>query len=121
MRYKTVAFPVMSKGVSFEGVKKSVVPNQALTLQEILARFTRGEAVNVAREGNYHDGPDDLEKVANMDLVDKQEYIDNLKTTQKNYEKQERKKAADLKKASEEKALQEARERLKDVPPKKAD
>lgn len=116
MRYKSIAFPTPSKGVTYEGVKKSVVPNQALTLQQILERFTRGEAVNVARDGNYHDGEDDLEKMSHLDLVDKEEYIQKLKTTQKDYEKQERKKVLDLKKAAEKQALDEARAAQKAAP-----
>lgn len=93
-KYKSIATPAQGKGQSFVGVKKAVVPNQAMSLQEILERFTRGEPLEIGRgEGQYDDGPDDLEKLSHMDLVDKAEYVDRLKQTSKQFEKQEKEKA----------------------------
>lgn len=54
----------------------------------------RGEPVNVGKEPSYDDGPDDLEKLAHADLVDKAEFSEKLKQTQKDYAKQEKTKAA---------------------------
>lgn len=71
--------------------KKAVVPNQSLSLQEILERFTRGEPLEIGRIGAvYDDGAEDLEKMAHADLVDKQEFVDKLKQTNKLWEKQEK-------------------------------
>lgn len=90
MKYKSICTPDPVIGQVFTD-KKAVVPNQALTLEEILKRFTRGEPLEIGREGaQYDDGEEDLEKCKNMDLVDKQEYIDKLKRTQKDFEKQEK-------------------------------
>jgi len=93
MKFKSIASPESTPGISFKGVKKQVVPNQALSLQEILERFTKGEPLEVGRDVQYHESDDDLEKVSHMDLVDKQEYMDKLKQTQKDYESQEKRKA----------------------------
>lgn len=74
--------------------KKAVVPNQSLSLQEILQRFTRGEPLEIGREGaTFDDGDEDLEKVKNADLVDKAEFAERMKQTQKNWDKQEKRKA----------------------------
>lgn len=92
MKYKSIASPEPSVGLKITE-PKAVVPNMALSLQEILARFTRGEPLEIGREGNYDDGPDDLEKVSHMDLVDKEEYVEKLKATTKQWEKQEKERA----------------------------
>jgi len=92
MKYKSIATPPPSPGVKVGG-KKRVVPNMALSLEEILRRFTRGEPLEVGKEGQYDDGPEDLEKMAHADLVDREEFADKLKQTQKRYADQEKKKA----------------------------
>lgn len=93
MKYKSRSIPGPSVGLVFTD-KKSVLPNQSLSLQEILERFTRGEPLEIGREGaTYDDGPEDLEKLSHMDLVDRAEYINKLKQTSKTWEKQEKRKA----------------------------
>lgn len=93
MKFKSIASPEPSKGVKYSG-KKLCVPNQALSLKEILARFVRGEPLPIGREGMaYHESEDDLEKMRHLDLVDRQEYIDKLKQTQKDFDHQEKAKA----------------------------
>lgn len=95
MKYKAIALPTPAQGVSFKGTKKNVVPSQAMSLQTILERFTRNEAVPVGRDVAYgDDNDDDLEKVKHMDLVDREEFVNKLKQTQTKYEKQEKAKAA---------------------------
>lgn len=90
MKYKSIASPEASKGVKIAG-KKQVVPNQALSLAEILERFTRGEPLEIGRgEGQYHESNDDLEKLQHMDPVDREEYVEALKRTQKTFKKQEK-------------------------------
>lgn len=90
MKYKSFSIPDPVEGQVFTD-KKSVLPNQSLSLQEILERFTRGEPLEIGREGaQYDDGPEDLEKVSHWDLVDRAEFINKLKQTTKHYEKQEK-------------------------------
>lgn len=91
MNYKSVASPAPSVGLAITG-KKLVVPNQAMSLQEILMRFTRNEQLPIGKDLQYHESEDDLEKVLHMDLVDREEFVDKLKETQKFYKAQEAKK-----------------------------
>lgn len=95
MKFKSLAFPFPSEGVKPSG-KNLFVPNQSLSLEEIISRFTRGEALAIGRETSYHESDDDLEKVSTMDLVDKEEYVNKLKETQKEYDKQEKRKKSKL-------------------------
>lgn len=106
MEYKSYSIPKPSTGLTTTG-KKQVVPNQALSLEEIIARFTRGETVNVGRDAQFFDGDEDIEKMSRMDLVDREEYVDKLKQVQKDFQlqeaeklKKERKRLLDEAKAS---------------------
>lgn len=99
MKYKSIAAPKPSVGLDFSKVKELVLPDQSMSLQDILTRFTRGESLNLAHPVEY--GSDaslfndrDLEKLATSDLVDKEEYINHLKEIQSRYEKNEKKKAS---------------------------
>lgn len=99
MKFKSIANPTASKGVSFKGHKKLVVPDQSMTLEEILRRFTRGESLEIGRDPVFdEEGEDDLEKVQHMDLVERQEYVNRLKQTRVDFEKQEKRRAATEKK-----------------------
>lgn len=122
MKFKSMSIPAPSKGSVAEG-PELVVPNQALSLREILERFTRNQALPVGREPRYDEGEDDLEKVAQMDLVDKAEFVDKLKQTQKDYEKQEKAKAAAQRKKLEAEERQKIADELKKAasPPSKAE
>lgn len=85
MKFKSSALPKPDEGKSFKHVKKAVLPNQALTIREILKRFTRGEPMPVGqKDPQYHDGPYDLEKEKHKDLVDKEEFIESQKEIQRN-------------------------------------
>lgn len=93
MEFKSVAIPALRPGITIVG-KKIVVPNQAMSLEEILRRFVRNESLPIGKDSEYYeDGEDDLEKIPHMDLVDQMEYMDKLKETQKAYKVQESKKA----------------------------
>lgn len=109
MKFKSIASPEPSKGSVTEG-KKIVVPNQAMTLQEILERFTRNEQLPIGKDVQYHESEDDLEKVQHMDLVDREEYMDKLKETQRVYKRQE----AAKEKAYKEKLAAEYKQKLED-------
>lgn len=87
--------PAPSVGQKFSGPKK-VVPNQSMSLEEILSRFTRGEPLEIGRDAQFHESDDDLEKVSHMDLVDKAEFAEKLEDTKRKYDKQEKTKAKKL-------------------------
>lgn len=93
MKYNSIALPAPSVGKSFVGQVSLVVPDQSMSLHEILHRFTRGEAIPVGHAVAYDDQADtsdvDLEKVRHMDLVDREEYIDTLRDVQKKHAAQE--------------------------------
>lgn len=95
IRFRSIGTPDESVGQSFKGQQKIVVPNQSLSLEEILDRFTRGEPLPIGKDFNYdEEGDDDLEKVAAGDLVDREEYVEKLKETKRRYDVQEKKRAS---------------------------
>lgn len=124
--------PVTIKRKSFKGVKKVVVPNQSMTLQQILKRFIKREPLPVEHKGYYEDRYDyDLDKVLHEDPVEKSEIFEDVKA---NVEaaKQKAEKAqtsamekAKAKKKQEEEALfatwQEKQKDPKTSPPKQPD
>ncbi|AXH74429.1 MAG: hypothetical protein [Microviridae sp.] len=68
--------------------KKTVVPNQSMTLREILKRFVRKESLPVSTEGSYHEGDYDLEKLAKSDITEQYEVIEELKKKVKRKKKE---------------------------------
>lgn len=114
IKFKSNACPPVSGGMLIKA-KKEVQPNQTMSLEEIISRFTRGEALAIGQEYQYHESEDDLEKVSKMDLVDREEYVNKLKSTQKEFEKQEKRKKTKLQEALKAEALAkiEAEERAK--------
>lgn len=98
MRFISLSIPKPSKGQSFVGVKSVFVPDQSMSLEEILRRFTRGEAVPLGHETHYDEHAEsddsiDIEKMAHADLVDKAEYYQKLEEVKIAYDKQEKAKA----------------------------
>lgn len=108
MKFKKSSIPEPSVGTDFSQEIDQVVPDQSMSLEEILTRFTRGEQLPVGmevQEGDESDNPlnVDLEKLANSDLVDKEEFIGKLKDLQDRYNQQEKAKAqAEAKRKQEE-------------------
>lgn len=102
MKFKSSAIPNPSLGEDYSQVEDIVVPDQSMSLEEILVRFTRGEPLQVGFDAEFGseemDNPlnVDLEKLANSDLVDKEEFIRSLKELQGRYNKQEKEKADKL-------------------------
>lgn len=78
---QTILYPkIVVKGQSFKGVKVTVVPNQSMSLQQILKRFIKKESLPLSKEGFYEDRYDyDLEKVQTEDLVVKDEIMADVK------------------------------------------
>lgn len=93
MKYKKTSIPNPSLGVDYSKEVDQVVPDQSMSLQEILARFTRGEPVPVGHETSEGIQEHDLEKLKHADLVDKAEYKEKLEEIKTKYEKQEAAKA----------------------------
>lgn len=80
MSKKVVLYPSRTeKGQSFKGVKRYAVPNQSMTLQEILRRFIRKESLPVAKEGVYEERFGDLEKLSKKDITEQFEVVEELK------------------------------------------
>lgn len=67
-------------GIDFSGVKKHVVPNQSMTLKEIIRRFVKRESLPAEKQGIYHESDYDLEKVLNEDIVDRHEILEEIKS-----------------------------------------
>lgn len=65
-----VLYPkVPRKALDFSKVKSVTVPDQSMSLAEIIRRFVRKESLPVLKEGVYEDRFGDLEKLANEDIV----------------------------------------------------
>lgn len=56
-------------GKSFIGVKRVTVPNQSMSLREIVQRFIRREPLPMSKEGLYEERFGDLEKLSKEDIV----------------------------------------------------
>lgn len=68
--------------VNFQKVRKSyTVPDQSLSIKEIVERYVRGLPVDVVqRQGVYADNEDvDLEKLSRMDFADKAAYAEDMR------------------------------------------
>lgn len=65
----------------FDGVKRTTLPNQCMSLQEMLRRFVRREPLPSAKDGVYIEGDYDLEKIVKMDRVEQDEILEAVKET----------------------------------------
>lgn len=94
---------VIVKPQDFSKVKKLTVPNQSMGLKEILQRFIRRESLPVAKDGYYHTGLGDLEKLSKEDMTVQYERVHDLrekiKSANARMKKQAEEKAAELKAA----------------------
>lgn len=63
-----------------------VVPNQSMTLQEIIKRFLRKEALPIEKNGVYLEGFGDIEKLARQDIIDIAEHGRTLREKFKQYQ-----------------------------------
>jgi len=61
-------------GQDFSKAKIYTKPMQALTLRQIIERFTRGEKLPIEKQGIYAENFGDLEKMVRADLYDRDEY-----------------------------------------------
>lgn len=104
MKFKSVAVPGSISGIKIPG-KREVVPNQSMSIRQILDRFTRGEKLPIGKDGSYFEGPEDLEKAAHKDLTEKEEFIDRQMAIRERFEEQQ----AARKKALSDHAMAEAK------------
>lgn len=102
-------------GQSFTGVRSVVVPNQSLTLREIISRFVRKESLPIQMEGVYHEGLGDLEKLAREDIVVQRERAEDIKAKIAKADLRMKKKAVD--EAAAVQAAKAANEKKEDVKP----
>lgn len=107
MKYKKSSLPAPTLGISFIGIKDIVVPDQSMSLEYILKRFTRGEPVAVGHETSEGIQEEDLEKMKHADLVDKAEFKDRLEQVKTKHAEQEARKKKAQKEAAEKKAAEE--------------
>lgn len=121
MKYKGIALPSPAKGQDFTKEVDIVVPDQTMSLDYIIRKFTRGEALPpIAQSVQFGSETDlssvemDFEKFKNLDLVDKTEFAEKVNDLISKIEK--RKAAIDAKLKSEQaqdaKRLDEKRIRL---------
>lgn len=66
-------------------------PNQALSLADIISRFSRNEPLEIGFDVSFHESDDDLEKLRRLDPVDRQAYIKKMQELQAKYQEQEAK------------------------------
>lgn len=80
MKRKIVLYPVFEeKGLDLSKEPKVVVPNQSMTLRDIIKRFVKKESLPAQKEGIYHESEYDLEKLSKADLTEQHEVIEELK------------------------------------------
>lgn len=71
-------YPAKVVGQSFKGVKRQTVPNQSMSLREIVQRFVRRESLPMSKEGVYEDRFGDLEKLSKEDIFIQMEKVKEL-------------------------------------------
>lgn len=97
MKFKGLAIPPVSKGIRITEPDQ-VVPDQSLTLRDILTRFVRREALPVAHQGVYgsegsidpeSDSPFnvDQEKLRHADLTVKDEFRELVAEHEREYKR----------------------------------
>lgn len=85
---KVELYPVVARHRRmFDGVKRCTLPNQVMSLAEMLRRYVRREPLPSAKDGVYVEGDYDLEKVVKMDRVEQDEIISDLKRTNEDRKK----------------------------------
>jgi len=76
---KLVLYPKSrAKGLDLSKEKRVVIPNQSMTLEEIIKRFTRREALPIEKNGMYESRFGDLEKLSREDITVRHEMAQTL-------------------------------------------
>jgi len=79
----------MYKGQNYSKEVVLTLPNQALSLAEIIERFVRHEPLQIGKDVSYHESDDDLEKLQRLDPVDRMAYIRKMQDIQDKFKQQE--------------------------------
>lgn len=87
---------------SSKGRKLRTVPNQSLSLREIIRRFIRRESLPVHMEGVYEERFGDLEKMSKADIVEQMETVESLKSSIDDFKKRRKKADDDAQKKEDE-------------------
>lgn len=102
------------KRQSFANVKRATVPNQSMSLREIIKRFVRREALPVSKEGLYEERFGDIEKMSRLDITEQMEVVNDLKTRiakfEAGIEAQNKKEREEAKKRYDEEVARKAEE-----------
>lgn len=106
--------PVPVVGQSFAKAKKVVMPNQSMSLREIIRRFMRNESLPVSHEGFYADDMGDLEKMSKEDITIRHERAAAVRASVK--KAKGRMDDAAASKAKEEEAARKAAEKAQAPP-----
>lgn len=103
----------------FKGVKRVTLPSQVMSIQEMFRRFVRREPLPLEKKGVYIETDYDLEKISSMDMVERDELLDELREKTKAAEAKAKKaikdkadKDAAALKARDEKAEADMRARI---------
>lgn len=70
----------VTPGRDWKTVKRCTVPNQSLSLREIVQRFVRRESLPISQVGLYEERFGDLEKLSKADIVERLDKVEELKT-----------------------------------------
>lgn len=118
-KFKAIAWPPPSEGKSFKGVELLTQPDQSMSLQEIIERFTRGEPQAIGKKVEFDGDPDmenplnvDLEKLLKKDRVDRDEYFEQVNTFAREARKQQAEIERKKKQAAFDKAVREQAAKL---------
>lgn len=84
----------------FSKVKVQTMPNQSMSLKDIIKRFVRREALPQMREGLYVENLGDLEKLARQDITVRMERMEEIKSYISKAEKRMKEKDEAIKKAA---------------------
>lgn len=107
---------VKVQGQSFKGVARVVVPNQSMSLREIVQRFIKKESLPINKDGFYSEDFGDIEKIQSEDITERMDRINDLKEKAKKGKKAEeerlKKEGEDKKKADAEAFRKVASEEL---------
>lgn len=97
VKFKAVAWPAPPKPKDYKDQVRVTLPDQSLSLEDILDRFTRNESVPVGKHVQFDSEAEldsamtvDIEKIMRADLVERANYFDMLENVKKTFEKEEK-------------------------------
>lgn len=79
MKRKVVLYPSVEYRDREMVHKKVVIPNQSMSLKEIIKRFVRKESLPIEQQGVYYESEYDLEKLANADMTERAEVLEKVR------------------------------------------